>query len=133
MKKGQIVDAYKALESATVKELSTEERISVAKAMTSMQPTVKEFDAFIEILRDKFKTPNIETIANKIQMGKGLTDAEAEEFMSYNTPINQAANEERDKDVDIEIPKVGEEAVLKMIGENGWKMSKFVTLGIICS
>lgn len=131
MKTGEVVDAYKALSDAKVSELTADERIAVVKAMKAMRATVKDFDAFVEDLRKKFETPNMEAIVQKLQMNKGLTEAEAEEFMGYNMPVGKAINEERNKDVDIEIPKIGEDAVMKMIGENGWKMSKYELLEMV--
>lgn len=131
MKTGEVVDAYKALSDAKVSELTADERIAVVKAMKAMRATVKDFDAFVEDLRKKFETPNMEAIVQKLQMNKGLTEAEAEEFMGYNMPVGKAISEERNKDVDIEIPRIGEDAVMKMIGENGWKMSKYELLEMV--
>lgn len=128
MKLGQIVDAYKALDEATVKDLSFDERMAVVNAMSAMRAAATDFDMFLKSLRDKFKTPNIEDIVSKIQMGKGLTEAEASEFMEYNTPVNKAVSAERDKEVTIEVPKIGRDTIVKLIGENGWKMKMMEVL-----
>jgi hypothetical protein len=54
-------------------------------------------------------------------MGKGLTEAEANEFMEYNTPVGKAIAEERERDIEIDLPKFEEKTVVKLMGENGWK------------
>lgn len=121
MKLGTIVDINKMLSEATVKELTTDERMSVVKALKATRSHTKEYDDFVSDLKEKFKTPNLESITQKIQMGKGLTEAEANEFMEYNTPVGKAIAEERERDIEIELPKFEEETVVKLMGENGWK------------
>lgn len=127
MKVGNIVNAYRALEKATVSELTAEERISVVKAMKAMRTTTKEFESFVEDLREKFKSENLEAIIRKIQEGKGLTEDEVKTFNEYNIPVSAAIREEEGKEVELDIPKVSEDAIIKMIGENKWELSKLET------
>lgn len=127
MKVGKIVNAYRALEKATVSDLTAEERISVVKAMKVMRATTKEFESFVEDLREKFKSENLEAIIRKIQEGKGLTEDEVKTFNEYNIPVSAAIREEEDKEVELDIPKVSEDAIIKMIGENKWELSKLET------
>jgi hypothetical protein len=122
MKLGAVVDIYKMLGEATVAQLTSDERIEVVKVLKATRPHAKEYDEFVNDLREKFKTANTDAIVQKIQMNKGLTEAEASEFMEYNTPVSKAIHEEREREVEINLPAIGEDAVLKMIGENGWKM-----------
>lgn len=122
MKLGAVVDIYKMLGEATVAQLTSDERMEVVKVLKATRPHAKEYDEFVNDLREKFKTANTDAIIQKIQMNKGLTEAEASEFMEYNTPVSKAIHEEREREVEINLPTIGEDAVLKMIGENGWKM-----------
>ncbi|MBQ2855498.1 MAG: hypothetical protein IJE78_00445 [Bacteroidaceae bacterium] len=127
MKVGKIVNAFRALEKATVSDLTAEERISVVKAMKVMRTTAKDFESFVEDLREKFKSENLEAIIRKIQEGKGLTEDEVKTFNEYNIPVSAAIREEEDKEVELDIPKVSEDAIVKMIGENKWSLSKLET------
>lgn len=127
MKVGKIVNAYRALEKATVSDLTAEERISVVKAMKAMRTTTKEFESFVEDLREKFKSENLEAIIRKIQEGKGLTEDEVKTFNEYNIPVSAAIREEEEKEVNLDIPKVSEDTIIKMIGENKWELSKLET------
>ena len=127
MKVGKIVNAFRALEKATVSDLTAEERISVVKAMKAMRTTTKEFESFVEDLREKFKNENLEAIIRKIQEGKGLTEDEVKTFNEYNIPVSSAIREEEEKEVNLDIPKVSEDAIVKMIGENKWRLSKLET------
>lgn len=127
MKVGKIVNAYRALEKATVSDLTAEERISVVKAMKAMRTTTKEFESFVEDLREKFKNENLEAIIRKIQEGKGLTEDEVKTFNEYNIPVSAAIREEEEKEVNLDIQKVSEDAIIKMIGENKWELSKLET------
>lgn len=127
MKVGKIVNAFRALEKATVSDLTAEERISVVKAMKAMRTTTKEFESFVEDLREKFKSENLEAIIRKIQEGKGLTEDEVKTFNEYNIPVSAAIREEEEKEVELDIPKVSEDAIIKMIGENKWELSKLET------
>lgn len=121
MKLGAVVDIYKMLGEATVAQLTSDERMEVVKVLKATRPHAKEYDEFVNDLKEKFKTPNLESITQKIQMGKGLTEAEANEFMEYNTPVGKAITEERERDIEIDLPKFEEETVVKLMGENGWK------------
>ena len=127
MKVGKIVNAYRALEKATVSDLTAEERIAVVKAMKAMRNTTKEFESFVEDLREKFKNETLEAIIRKIQEGKGLTEDEVKTFNEYNIPVSAAIREEEEKEVNLDIPKVSEDAIIKMIGENKWELSKLET------
>ena len=127
MKVGKIVNAYRALEKATVSDLTAEERISVVKSMKAMRTTTKEFESFVEDLREKFKNETLEAIIRKIQEGKGLTEDEVKTFNEYNIPVSAAIREEEEKEVNLDIPKVSEDAIVKMIGENKWSLSKLET------
>ena len=127
MKVGKIVNAFRALEKATVSDLTAEERISVVKAMKVMRATTKEFESFVEDLREKFKSENLGAIIRKIQEGKGLTEDEVKTFNEYNIPVSAAIREEEDKEVELDIPKVSEDVIIKMIGENKWNLSKLET------
>ena len=127
MKVGKIVNAYRALEKATVSDLTAEERIAVVKAMKAMRNTTKEFESFVEDLREKFKNETLEAIIRKIQEGKGLTEDEVKTFNEYNIPVSSAIREEEEKEVNLDIPKVSEDAIVKMIGENKWRLSKLET------
>lgn len=122
MKLGAVVDICKMLGEATVAQLTSDERMEVVKVLKATRPHAKEYDEFVNDLREKFKTAKTDAIIQKIQMNKGLTEAEASEFMEYNTPVSKAIHEEREREVEINLPTIGEDAVLKMIGENGWKM-----------
>lgn len=122
MKLGAVVDIYKMLGEATVAQLTYDERMEVVKVLKATRPHAKEYDEFVSDLREKFKTANTDAIIQKMQMNKGLTEAEASEFMEYNTPVSKAIHEEREREVEINLPTISEDAVLKMIGENGWKM-----------
>lgn len=127
MKVGQIVNAYRTLDKATVSELTADERIAVVKAMKVMRTTSKDFESFVEDLREKFKSENLEGIIRKIQEGKGLTEDEVKTFNEYNIPVSAAIREEEEKEVNLDIPKVSEDAIIKMIGENKWELSKLNT------
>lgn len=122
MKLGKLVDIYKSLKEAEVSEIEVSERLVIVRIMKAARPFADEFDNFVNDLREKFKTQNMDTIVQKIQQNKGLTEAEAEEFMRFNTPVSTAIAEERERDVEVELPKLSEESVVKLIGENGWKM-----------
>jgi hypothetical protein len=125
MKLGTIVDINKILSEATVKELTTDERLSVVKALKATRIHAKEYDDFVSDLRDKFSTPNLESITRKIQMGKDMTEAEVNEFLEYNVPVSKAIAEERERDIEIDLPKFEEGTIAKMLGENGWKGKVF--------
>ena len=92
-----------------------------------MRTTTKEFESFVKDLREKFKSENLEAIIRKIQEGKGLTEDEVKTFNEYNIPVSAAIREEEDKEVELDIPKVSEDAIIKMIGENKWELSKLET------
>lgn len=123
MKLGKLVDIYKALKEAKVTEIEVSERLVIVKIMKAARPFADEFDNFVNDLREKFKTQNTDVIVQKIHQNKGLTESEVEEFMKFNTPVSTAIAEEREREVEVELPRLSEESVVKLIGENGWKMN----------
>lgn len=123
MKLGKLVDIYKSLKEAEVSEIEVSERLVIVRIMKAARPFVDEFDNYVNDLREKFKTQNTDTIVQKIQQNKGLTESEVDEFMKFNTPVSTAIAEEREREIEVELPKLSEESVVKLIGENGWKMN----------
>lgn len=141
MKIKEIVDAYKILGEAKVNSLEESEILKIVKARKEMRSIVEDFEAFLKDCQDKFKPVNWEGFQEKLQQwqkeGDNTTITEEEKiqinkvFVTYQNTINTAIKEELEKEVEINIEKLNNDSVLKLLKHNDWTVSKLDELLIM--
>lgn len=135
MKLKSIIAAYKALGEAKVTKLESSEVLKIVKARKAMRPYIEDYDAFLKDCQEKFQPKNFEEIQEKVQKWDSLTDEEKKSvnkvLVEYNNSINSAILEEIEKDIEVDVEKLSEDSLTKMLQENGWELKKLDELEII--
>lgn len=141
MKVKEIVSAYKTLGEAKVSNLEESEIRKVVNNRKAMRAIAEEFEAFLKDCQEKFKPENWDEIQEKIQQwqqeGEKTTLTEEERtainriVMEYQVKITKAIKEEEDKVVDINIEKLSEESITKLLKHNDWQTGKLDEISIL--
>lgn len=135
MKLKSIIAAYKALGEAKVTKLEASEVLKIVKARKAMRPYAKDYDAFLKDCQEKFQPKNFEEIQEKVQKWDSLTDDEKKVvnkvLIEYNNAINSAILEEIEKDIELNVEKLSEDSLAKIIQENGWELKKLDELEVM--
>jgi hypothetical protein len=137
----KVVSAYKALGEAKVSKLDEKDVIKVVKARKAMRPIADDYEAFLKDCQEKFKPEDWDAIQEKIQKwqqeGDNTTLTEAERIdlnkavIGYQSKIEKAVKDELDKEVDLNIDSLSEEASTKLLVENGWELKKLDDIEIV--
>lgn len=135
MKLKSIIAAYKALGEAKVTKLEASEVLKIVKARKAMRPYAEEYDAFLKDCQEKFQPKNFEEIQEKVQKWDSLTDEDKKVvnkvLIEYNNSINSAILEEIEKDIELNVEKLCEDSLTKMLQENGWELKKLDELEVL--
>lgn len=128
MKLEKIVTAYRALGEAKVTKLDEGEVIKIVKARKAMRPYAEEYEAFLKDAQEKLKGEGFDELQAKVQKWAELTDEEKlavnKELGEYQRKIDKTVQEELEREVDIEVDKLAEGSLPKLLQENGWELKK---------
>mgnify|MGYP003420952439 FL=1 len=135
MKLKEIVNSYKAFGEAKVNSLEESEILKIVKARKAMRSIVEDFEAFLKDVQEKFKPENLEELQIKAQKWSELSDEEKMEinkiFRQYEQAINTALLEEQEKEFELNIDKLSEESVSKLLKDNEWSINKLDEISIM--
>lgn len=135
MKLKSIIAAYKALGEAKVTKLEASEVLKIVKARKAMRPHAEDYDAFLKDCQEKFQPKNFEEIQEKVQKWDSITDEEKKNvnkvLVEYNNSINSAILEEIEKDIEVNVEKLSEDSLTKMLQENGWELKTLDELEVL--
>lgn len=130
MKVKIIVEAYKLLGEAKVGKLEASEVIKILKARKVMRPIAEEFDAFLKDAQERFKPEGWNDIQEKLAQwqkeGEKTTLTEEERIainkalIAYQSAINEAVNDELERNLEIKIEKLSEGSDIKLMSANDW-------------
>ena len=141
MKVKEIVTAYKVLGDAKVTKLEESEVIKVVKIRKAMRSIAEDYEQFLKDVQEKFKPENWDEIQSKIQQwqqeGENTALSEEERIeinkivIEYTRKIDTALKEELEKEISIDIEKLKEDSLTKLLIENGWELKKLEELEIL--
>ena len=141
MKVKEIVSAYKVLGEAKVSNLEESEIKKIVLNRKAMRNIVEEFEAFLKDCQEKFKPENWDELQSKIQQwqqeGDKTTLSEEERIeinkaiIEYQVKINNAIKEEENRIVEMNIEKLSEESITKLLKHNDWQTSKLDDISIL--
>lgn len=135
MKLKSLIAAYKALGEAKVTKLEASEVLKIVKARKAMRPHAEDYDAFLKDCQEKFKPSNFDEIQEKVQKWDSLPDEEKKgvnkDLVEYNNAINSAILEEIEKDIEVNVEKLCEDSLAKILQENGWELKKLDELEVM--
>lgn len=135
MKVKEIVSAYKALGEAKVNNLEESEIIKILKSRKTMRSIAEEFNEFLKEVQDKFKPENFEEIQFKLQNWSEVSDEDKIKITNiikeYEAKINSAIKDELEKEVELELEKLNENSISKLLKNNEWPIQKLDEISII--
>lgn len=141
MKLKEIVVAYKTLGEAKVSKLEEADVIKILKARKEMRKHAEDYEAFLKDVQETFKPENWDEIQTKIQKwqqeGENTTLTEAERIeinkslIEYQKKVDAAVREELEKEIEILIEKLSNDASTKLLVENNWEIKKLDDLDIL--
>jgi hypothetical protein len=141
MKVKEIVSAYRVLGEAKVSNLEESEIKKVVLNRKAMRNIVEEFEAFLKDCQEKFKPENWDELQSKIQQwqqeGDKTTLSEEERIeinkaiIEYQVKINNAIKEEENRIVEMNIEKLSEESITKLLKHNDWQTGKLDEISIL--
>lgn len=138
LKTNDVVSAYKVLESAKYQKLEDEDKIKVWKISRTLKPISAQFNEAKEDATRAFLTEEVMQNYQKAQAyEKGrkegdenlpMTDEEYKafviEFLKSKTVTEKALGELLEKEVELDIDTLSEEAFGKLMASNDWDMSQ---------
>lgn len=141
MKLKEAVNLYKALGDAKVSALSESDITIIVKTRKNLRTIAEDYEAFLKDCQDKFKPEDWDSIQEKLskwqQEGENtsLTIEERIEInkivVDYQNKVSSAVKEELEKDIDITVEKLSDEAAVKLLKHNDWSSNKLDELSPI--
>lgn len=135
MKVKEIVSAYKTLGEAKVNNLEESEIIKILKARKAMRFIAEDFNEFLKEVQDKFKPENFEEIQFKLQNWAELSDEDKVKMTNilkeYESKINTVVKDELEKEIELELEKLNENSIGKLLKNNEWPIQKLDEISII--
>ena len=118
-----IVSLYNVLKEAKLTKLADADKYTVIKILRKLRPTAEKFEEDKKEAQEKLKPENWDEIVEKANLlrkennSNRLTADEVEYFVK----VNECLGEELEKEVEIDIPTINEEAFEKLMASNDWE------------
>lgn len=151
VKTEKVLAAYRTLSTAKYTKLEDADKIKAWKIARKLKPVATRFEEDSQDAADKMKpsedfdarlqkAQEYERIirqpdfdAKSLPMGAAEYNDFLTEFQSYNRLVNDAVKDFADKEVELEIEPLTEDAFGKLMASNEWMMEQAVVLGdIVC-
>lgn len=147
----KVLAAYRTLSTAKYSKMDDADKIKAWKIARAMKPVATKFEEDSQDAAEKMKpsedfdgqlrkaqeyeriTRQPDFDAKSLPMGVAEYNAFLETFQSYNRLVNDAVKDFAEKEVEMEIEPLTEEAFGKLMASNEWTMEQAVVLGdIVC-
>ena len=118
-----IVSLYNVLKEAKLTKLADADKYTIIKILRKLRPTAEKFEEDKKEAQEKLKPENWDEIVEKANLlrkennSNRLTADEVEYFVK----VNECLGEELEKEVEIDIPTINEEAFEKLMASNDWE------------
>lgn len=144
MKTKKLVAAYNILNDARLSKMEDEDKFKVIKNLRKMKKTATEYHSFVEDAQKKLQPEDFEEMNKKAQEWNGkhagakssdLSDEERVEFekineyfKEYSEKVEKCLKEEAEKEVEVDITPLSEEAFGKLVASNDWACKDIMEL-----
>ena len=151
VKTEKVLAAYRTLSTAKYSKMDDADKIKAWKIARTMKPVATKFEEDSQDAAEKMKpsedfdarlqkaqeyeriTRQPDFDAQTLPIGVAEYNAFLETFQSYNRLVNDAVKDFAEKEVELEIEPLTEEAFGKLMASNEWTMEQAVVLGdIVC-
>ena len=133
--------AYNALNAAKLTKMDDADKVKVLKTLRNLKAVATPYFDFVRDAEEKMKPEGYDGMQRKAQQWQAegqkttLTAAEQLEldrfFKQYRKSVDEAAREEGDKEVEVKIGKLSEDAFQKLVASNDWKAEELLKLDIM--
>lgn len=145
----KVLAAYRTLSTAKYSKMEDADKIKVWKIARKMKPVATKFEEDSQDAAEKMKpsedfdeqlqnaqeyeriTSHPDFDAQNLPMGVAEYNAFLDKFHAYNKLVNDAVKDFAEKEVELEIEPLSEDAFGKLMASNEWTMEQAVTLGDI--
>lgn len=140
------IEAFKMLDSAKYQKLSDDDKVKVWKITRALRPIALEYSDEVQDARERLVPSddykeNLQKAQQYEQMKKEgkdnlpMSDEEYLEFLKvfkeYMVLLDKALKEELDKENDIDIPTISEDAFGKLMASNDWSFGQVEALDFV--
>lgn len=151
LKTEKVLAAYRTLSTAKYTKLEDADKIKAWKIARKLKPVATKFEEDSQDAAEKMKptedfdeqlqkaqeyermTKQPDFDAQKLPMGAAEFSQFVEKLNAYNRLVGDAVKDFADKEVELEIEPLTEEAFGRLMASNEWTMEQAVTLGdIVC-
>lgn len=145
LKTEAILEVWNILNSANYKKLDDSDKIKLWKTARVLKPIAKQFEEDSKDAAEKMKPEGLDELLEKAkeyeakkQKGEAddlpLTDQEYQSFIRdkwspFNQLVAKAVKEFAEKEVEIDIEPLTEEAFGKLMASNDWSVEKAMVVG----
>jgi hypothetical protein len=146
IKTSDAINVYRIISTAKYTKLDDADKIKVWKIARALKPIATKFDDDSKDAAEKFKpsedfTDNLqkaqefERLRNtngdmtKSPMGASEYGEFVKEFQKYNKLVGEAIKEYADKEVEIEVEPISEDAFAKLLASNEWTVGQTIEVG----
>lgn len=147
MKTIEIANSYTVLNEAKLTKMEDADKFKVIKALRAIKTIAKGYEDFTEDAKEKLKGDNHDEMSkrgetwNKENKGKKIGDLTTEQveeleainkyFADYNKRIEDCLREEAEKEVELTIDRLSEDAFGKLVASNDWTCGQIMVLSNI--
>lgn len=142
MQTRQAIEAYNLIKTSKLTKMEDADKIKVIKAIRALKPIYTAYEDYIKEAQDRLKGEEHDdmtrrseafTKAHEKQRISDLTVEELAElraindyFNAYNKNLKQVSDEELDKEVTLDYPRLTEEAFSKFIASNDFYVEECI-------
>lgn len=137
----KVVEAYRALGDAKVTKLDNGEVLKVVKGRKVMRAVAEDYEAFLKDVTEKMKPEGWDELVADArkweQEGEKTTIGEARRkevnraLVDYQMKVDAAVKGELEREVEVDIEKLTEDSLTKILVENGWEVKKLDELEVM--
>ena len=144
MKTIEITNIYVVLNEAKLTKMDDADKFKVIKILRVIKPVAKGYEDFVEDVKNKLKADDHDKMTEKAQawnkdnQGKKVNELTQEQidelntintyFAEYNKRVENCLKEESEKEVELTIDKLSEEAFSKLVASNDWTCGQIMAL-----
>lgn len=141
--------AYNVLATAKYSKLEDADKIKVWKTVRGLKPVAEKFEEDSRDAAERLKpegdynerlakaqeyerlVKQADFAPENLPIGAAEYAAFVEEFKSYNKLVNDAVREFAEKEADVDIDPISEDAFGKLMASNDWTMAQAMTLEVM--
>lgn len=137
----KVVEAYRALGDAKVTKLDNGEVLKVVKGRKVMRAVAEDYEAFLKDVTEKMKPEGWDELVADArkweQEGEKTTIGEVRRkevnraLVDYQMKVDAAVKGELEREVEVDIEKLTEDSLTKILIENGWEVKKMDELEVM--